>query len=182
MSGRSLSELVAVKATESSNNFMILRFFAAYLVIYGHSPFVAAPRDYGIDIFKSVLNYYYAGAAGLHIFFIISGFLVTKSFVENGNLREFLLKRIVRIYPALLVCVLMCVVFMGVLFTELPVLTFLVNRYTWLFLANATLLGEFSAYLPLVKFTEQAHGLSVNGSLWSLFIEARLYLMVALLG
>ena len=60
-------------------------------------------RMYGLKLpvnpkFRYILHLF----PGVAIFFIISGFLVVKSYVDNrDNLKRYILGRVLRIYPAL---------------------------------------------------------------------------------
>jgi peptidoglycan/LPS O-acetylase OafA/YrhL len=82
-----------------NNNFDVLRLFAALLVLWGHSyPLTADGQD---DIFsKSLCGYDAAGGFAVMIFFVISGFLVTKSASERTT-ADYLAARALRILPAL---------------------------------------------------------------------------------
>ena len=73
---------VASAMSNRNNNFDVLRLFAALLVLWGHSyPLTADGQD---DIFsKSLCGYDTAGGFAVMIFFVISGFLVTKSASER---------------------------------------------------------------------------------------------------
>jgi peptidoglycan/LPS O-acetylase OafA/YrhL len=93
-------------------------------------------------------------------------------------LRGFLLGRALRIYPALVVCVLLSVFVLGPLVTVAP--DYWTDPRTWRYLwANASLWrAEF--WLPGVF--EQLPRTAVNGSLWTLPIEGRLYIALMLAG
>lgn len=155
------------------NNFNLMRLIAAWLVIYSHAwPITgAAGSDYvsRLTLSKS------AGALAVDVFFVISGFLVAASLQRNTR-REFLIARALRIYPALVVCILLTVLVLG------PTLTTAANYWqdpaTWRYLwANATLWrAEF--WLPGVF--ESLPRTAVNGSLWTLPIEGRLYVALFL--
>ncbi|MCK8489223.1 acyltransferase [Paenibacillus sp. MBLB2552] len=45
----------------------------------------------------------YAGPFAVNIFFIISGYLILQSLIRSGNVRRFILHRVLRIYPVFLV-------------------------------------------------------------------------------
>ncbi|MCR9191715.1 MAG: acyltransferase [Gammaproteobacteria bacterium] len=78
------------------NNFDIIRLFAAIQVVFIHT------RSW-LDIpIKSYVYHMMSMFSGVAIFFIISGFLITKSFVESGgNLKRYTMNRVLRIYPGL---------------------------------------------------------------------------------
>jgi peptidoglycan/LPS O-acetylase OafA/YrhL len=157
------------------NNFNLIRLFAAWLVIYSHAwPIVG---DGSGDHLVRATSSKSAGAFAVDVFFAISGFLVAASFERNGW-REFLIARVLRIYPALIVCVALTVFVLG------PLTTIDANYWrdatTWRYLwANATLWrAEF--WLPGVF--DSLPRTAVNGSLWTLPIEGRLYLLLLIAG
>lgn len=156
------------------NHFHLMRLVAAWLVIWSHAwPITGTARG---DWLNQTLGRS-AGAFAVDLFFLISGFLVAAS-VQRHRWRDFLLARALRLYPALIVCVALTAFVMG------PLLTTAndywsdgrVWRYAW---ATASLWrAEF--WLPGV-FETLPHP-SVNGSLWTLPIEGRLYLLLLLAG
>ncbi len=79
-----------------------MRFVAACLVVFFHTT-QAVSQYFGGGISPSVLYASELGAAGVHIFFVISGFImVYTSFSGPGgtfSARAFFLRRFIRIYP-----------------------------------------------------------------------------------
>lgn len=151
------------------NNFNLIRLFAAWLVIYGHA--WAITGSAGGDLVTHLTRFKFAGGVAVDVFFFISGFLIAASLARN-DVRSYLASRALRILPALVVCVALSVFVLGPLLTTAD--DYWRDPMTWDYLwANSslwasryTLPGVFQA-LP-----QQA----VNGSLWTLPIEARLYL------
>lgn len=80
---------------QNFNGIQFLRFFAALLVVITHSTLAVSERLYNQQ------DYWFAGAAGVDIFFIISGFVMSVSTVnfKEYSWRKFLAKRIVRVVP-----------------------------------------------------------------------------------
>lgn len=161
-----------------TNNFHLLRLLAALAVIYGHSyPIVGSA---GGDLYLQLVGNKFIGGLAVDIFFVTSGFLVTAS-LERGSLKRYLWARSLRIFPALLVACGLTVFLLG------PLLT-VSNDYwsdpqTWRYLLNNALMIRTEYFLPGV-FAGNSDP-AVNGSLWSLPIEFRLYLVffaLALLG
>lgn len=159
----------------SRNNFNLIRLIAAWLVIYSHS--WAITGSAGADLVGMLTLQKSAGALAVDVFFLISGFLVAASFQRN-SLRAFLLARALRIYPALMVCVMLTVCILGPLLTTAS--DYWDDAKTWRYLwANASLWrAEF--WLPSVFGTLPRT--AVNGSLWTLPIEGRLYIALMFAG
>ena len=161
-----------------TNNFHVIRLLAALAVIYGHSyAITGVPGD---DIFLRHVGFRFIGGVAVDVFFLISGFLIASS-LEHGTLLRYAAARILRIFPALFVCVSLCVFVVG------PALTTVQDYWsqsaTWrYFFQNAFLL---STEYRLPGVFEQLPDKGVNGSLWSLPLEFRLYIfffLLALLG
>jgi peptidoglycan/LPS O-acetylase OafA/YrhL len=159
--------------TERFDSFDLLRAAGALLVLVSHSfaltgrPEPAVP---GVDSY---------GGLGVAIFFSISGYLIALSWQRDPRLYAFLVKRSLRIFPALAVVVLLAAFVLGPLVTRLPAGEYLASPDTWRYLRN---IGLYISYpLPGV-YEGLPHPRSVNGSLWTLPVEFAMYLIVALVG
>jgi len=154
--------------TDRDNNFDFLRVFAALMVVYGHGYVLSTntgPGFWGVPFAR----------IGLDIFFSISGYMVTASWMRTPRLGTFFAKRALRILPGLAACVLFSVFVLGARLTRLPLLDYLTSHNTIKYLGNIILHPVL--YLPGVFDGLHAGG-AVNGSLWSLFPEALCYLTV----
>ncbi len=165
------SPTIAAAWAAQRNNFNLMRLVAAWLVIYGHA--WAITGSVGQDLLADLTGFRFAGAIAVDMFFVVSGFLIAAS-LQRNSVRGYLISRGLRIVPALLVCVGVTTFVLG------PLLTIASDYWsqatTWnYFLVNASLLvSRFQ--LPGVFAT---HPLDVvNGSLWTLPIEAKLYLLL----
>lgn len=114
---------------------------------------------------------------GLDVFFSISGYLVTASWLRTPRLGVFLAKRSLRIFPGLTACVLVTTLVLGPAMTSLPLREYVTSHQTAAYLGNVVLFNAL--YLPGV-FTGSDEHAAVNGSLWSLLPEFACYLSVPL--
>ena len=170
---KTMSEL----ATHRDNNFNLLRFIAATLVILGHSyPLSGHPIG---DI--ASLGSLDITRIAVDVFFVISGFLVTASLFSRKNIMTFCLSRFLRIFPALIVVLLLTVLVLGPYFTSLTLSDYLQHPDTWHYLLTNGLLYETQFTLPGV-FEKLPHPNDVNSSLWTLPYEIKMYLILTLLG
>lgn len=156
------------------NNFHVVRLMAAGLVLFGHSFVFLGMRE---PLFLSWLP---LGPLGVYIFFIISGYMVNESWDRDPNLWRYFARRGLRIFPALLVCVVMSVLVLGPLLTTLSLQDYFSNPYTLGYLHNNMRL-YITYYLPGVFETNRVPN-AVNGSLWSLPVEFTMYILVAMIG
>lgn len=164
-----------------SDNFLLLRMIAASMVIYGHANPITGgtgPKEF----FRWLGWGTYSGHIAVLIFFVVSGFLITGSFQRNPNPLRFAAARALRIAPAYIACVLLCTYVLGVALTSLPVQEYLSNPKTHDYVSRALSIGKpFQWTLPGV-FTDNPDRATINGSLWTLPVEARMYLWVFMLG
>ena len=151
------------------NNFNLIRLIAAWLVIYGHA--WAITGSPGQDIVTWLTQYKFAGAVAVDAFFVISGFLIAAS-LQRNNVHSYLRARALRILPALVTCVVLCVCVLGPLLSTAS--DYWRSPDTWRYLLVNASLWSTTHHLPGVF--EQLPYTAVNGSLWTLPGEARLYL------
>jgi peptidoglycan/LPS O-acetylase OafA/YrhL len=165
------------KASARDNNFDAIRLGAATMVMVSHT-FKLSGSDF--DPFAWVSHYNTTGGLGVSIFFIISGFLITKSWHESPRLLEYFKKRALRILPALAASSLLCVLVIGPLVTNLGTKDYFLHPWTRQYLKNV-FLYMMRYNLPGV-FANNPVPDAVNGSLWTLTVEFYCYCFVAVLG
>ena len=153
-----------------SNNFNLVRLLAALLVIYAHAPAITGhgPPEPIADFLGK-----YTGAMAIDVFFLLSGFLVTASALSGQGMRYFAASRILRIYPALITCIALSVLVLGPLVTTSHEYW---SRATWEYFWRNASAEQALYHLPGV-FADHTDP-AVNGSLWSLPLEVRLYVAV----
>ena len=117
---------------------------------------------------------WFAGYGMLYVFFALSGFLIAGS-AQRLSLGNFLINRGLRIFPALVVEVLLSAFLLGVMFTDLPVREYLSNPVTYRYLTNIVGLMNFD--LPGV-FQGNAVAV-VNYSLWTVPYEFFCYFIMS---
>lgn len=177
---RQLSLTLAAHAESRDNNFNLIRFAAASIVLFSHSFALTGQGE--LEPLKRLYGFSLGDAAVL-IFFFVSGFLVCRSLLGSGSVRDFAMARALRIFPGLLVANLFAVFAIGASHTTLALPDYLRDPSTYRFLWRNTKLffGSIQYKLPGV-FTDLPYPDVVNGSLWSLRPEVKLYLWLALIG
>ena len=174
--GRASAARLEDRLSRRGNNFDVLRLLAASLVLFSHS---YALTD-NAEPFADVSGWTF-GEVGVVMFFAMSGFLIAKSWSDQPQLVPFAVKRALRLLPALVVAVSVTVFVVGPLFTTLPLAQYFADPITWLYLVRCSLLFTFFGELPGV-FEDNPYTNAVNGSLWTLPVEACCYAMAAALG
>jgi peptidoglycan/LPS O-acetylase OafA/YrhL len=164
-----------------NNNFNLLRFLAASAVIVFHE-FCAAPTPGAVErVYWLTRGRDDTGSLAVTVFFIISGFLVTQSFVaRGGSLISFLSARILRIFPALWVAVPFTIIASS-FSSPVPWGAYLTHPQTIKYWWHNSLLWHLEFTLP-GAFRHNPLAGTVNGSLWTLPTEFRMYLVCAGLG
>lgn len=155
-----------------SNNLDALRVIGALAVIFGHAYHIV-----GRPFENPVVAGYPVQTLGVIIFFSISGYLITASWSRTRNPVSYFAARVLRIFPALLVVVLVSMLVVGPLVTVLPTSQYFDAPNFWSYLGNIILRPQYE--LPGVWPT-QPYPNAVNGSLWTLPAEFFCYLLVPL--
>ncbi len=154
-----------------NNCFDLLRYFFALLIVASHFS-VLVNSEYSERIAQT-------GPIRVKAFFIITGFLVTYSYLRNEHdLRKYLRKRFMRILPAYVVAVILGFIVCMTL-TSYSVIDFLSTVESWKYLgANLLMLNWLQPSLPGVF--ESCQMTAVNGSLWTMKFEVIFYLLLPL--
>jgi peptidoglycan/LPS O-acetylase OafA/YrhL len=153
------------------SGFDPLRLGAAVLVIFSHS-FALVGRDEPL-VFRFRSSGVTFGSFAVACFFVTSGFLVTRSWLDSPGGARFVRNRVLRIWPALIVVVVLTVFVVGPLATSSSITSYASAHATARYLGNATLLPPTVYTLPGVF--ARAPLTAVNGSLWTLRYEILAY-------
>jgi peptidoglycan/LPS O-acetylase OafA/YrhL len=160
------------------NNLQLIRFLAASVVILFHS--YALTGQWSDEPIYRLLPEMAGGTIGVFAFFAVSGILVTKSWLERGRLIPFIAARLLRIYPALVLATLLSVA-LAAWSSARPWRAFLADPMTRDYAWRTALSWQFAGNLP-AAYAANPFPHAVNGSLWTLPVELRLYLGLALAG
>lgn len=155
-----------------SNNLDALRLIGALAVIFGHAYHIV-----GRPFENPIVAGYPVQTLGVVIFFSISGYLIAASWSRTPNLVTYFAARSLRIFPALIVVVLVCMFVIGPLVTVLPSSQYFDAPNFWSYSGNIILRPQYE--LPGV-WADHPYPNAVNGSLWTLPAEFFCYLLVPL--
>lgn len=156
------------------NNLNLVRFCAAFAVLVSHA-FVLSSGQVADEPLRQSLGMS-LGDISVDVFFAVSGFLVSRSLVQRESGIEFIWARCLRIYPALLAMMALCLLVVAPIYGELPNREFFTHHGTSHFIyRNITLLFGAELSLPGV-FDSVPWKWILNGSLWTMTYELRMYL------
>lgn len=161
------------------NNFNIIRMIAALAVLITHA-FALAIGTGEAEPFRDTLGMT-MGSIAVDVFFVASGFLVAASLLTGKGIVEFFWARFLRLFPALLVMLLLTVFGLGIFFTSLPLNSYLTDTKIYIYLLkNVTLIMGVGYQLPGV-FEGNPFRNAVNGSLWTMPFEIKMYGILAVI-
>jgi peptidoglycan/LPS O-acetylase OafA/YrhL len=169
-------------AEARANNFDFIRLVAALSVVFSHSFLIAEGSEANEPFVWLTGNQCVLGLVGVFVFFVISGYLVTSSYCRKPVAVDFAARRALRIFPALVVNMLVCALLLGPLVSHLPFRAYLADPGLPAFCRKVLTLDPGPLQLPGVLFADNTVGLLINGSLWTLRYEVMMYAMVMLLG
>ena len=178
LTSKSLHQRSTVKAPmleqvdRDENNFGLLRLLLALQVAFTHSFFFVD----GTATREPLVRAIHLSLADIAVngFFLISGFLVTKSYFQSRTPFEYLGKRVLRIYPGYILACAISLLIGAIAGGKFPTINFQsisIASIKVLFFSGVHLDNAF-AHVPFP---------GINGSMWTIAYEFRCYLSLILL-
>ena len=170
---------VSLKKFEStrSNNLNLVKFIAALFVIISHAYPLCKGAEYNDILSDLSRNSIAFGSLAVAIFFMSSGFFVTKSLLKSKDSKKYLHNRFIRIFPPLWFTLLVCIVVCGLFFSTYSLGKYFLSSDFFKYCLNFILIPIHN--LPGVFMNNIYPGV-VNGPLWTLPIEFVCYLVLLL--
>lgn len=184
-------EMLLLAYRPDRNSFHFIRLLLASLVILSHSyPLLLSGPTGELNFAGECLSEFSHkqmnwGGFAVYSFMVVSGFLVTQSYLNSSSIFSYLLKRCLRIFPALCASLLIIVFLVGPCFSELDLqkyffsdfrkgpLAFLFYNVTFNLFGYAWEVHDVFSTNPLTN---------VNASMWTLKHEFGMYLLLPILG
>ena len=173
-----MTNTIAAAFHGRDNNFNLIRFLAASAVLIDHCFALVAPEQAAASIID--LRSLETGRWAVDVFFVISGFLVTRSVMTQPTLIDYGVARVLRLFPALIVVCFVVAFILGPWVSLLPPLEYFADPRPWLYVPFTASLITHTMTLPGLFDTVPESGI-VNSPLWTLRYEAFCYLLLALL-
>ncbi len=146
----------------------------ARTVVVDHSASLTDPSR--LTVFPTSWNLS-PGYIALMGFFAMSGYQISDSWRQDPSWWRFSAKRALRLWPPLLVVVLVTTLVIGPLVSTLALTEYLFAKDTWGYIVHNAGLYTLQHQLPGV-FANNPWPWSVNGSIWTLSMEITGYLLV----
>lgn len=161
------------------NSFGVIRLAMALAVLFSHSYWFTT----GSKIADPLVRWtgHSIGEHAVQVFFFLSGILVAQSLLRSRSVLNYAVARGLRIFPALIVCVLLTALVLGPMLTHASVAQYFSDRQLPLYVVKTLMLVTGSAPLPHL-FSDQPLPEMVNVSLWTLKYEVLCYIGLGLVG
>jgi peptidoglycan/LPS O-acetylase OafA/YrhL len=159
------------------NSLDFLRLFFAVLVIFSHCFPLGVGRVYIEPMMRLTGGQTTLGTMAVESFFIISGFLIAHSYLRSRSISAYFRKRVARIYPGFVVCMVICGLIVAPLAGAISPFQHFAGRVVN-FVFATLVLHEFSYQHAFSLNPNEA----INGSVWTISYEFACYIAVALLG
>ena len=179
-----VNSLASQIANGGSNNLNAIRLMLALAVILSHAQVLSIGFTKGEPLFTWTHEQETFGTVAVDLFFFISGMLITASWFRSKSMNDYLMKRVLRIYPGFVTAVLFTGAIIWVLFPE-----FRANAghgLSWLetmvedcvFLTRKSLVGWHWTGI----FPDNPDPNDANESLWTIPYEFSCYFLILWLG
>jgi peptidoglycan/LPS O-acetylase OafA/YrhL len=138
----------------------LFRFIAALSVLLYHYFFIYSKEFDSTNIgFEETGEYFKYGYLGVHLFFIISGFVIALS-IGHKSMFKFAVSRISRLYP---------IYWISVIFTFTVIVLFGAPQWS---------ADSFQLLLNLTMFQNYLGIKNIDGVYWTLFVEMKFYIFI----
>ena len=122
----------------SSGAFDGIRLISAFLVLFSHC-YVLTGQGAEEPLLRFTHGGVGFGEVAVYIFFAISGYLVTQSWFRDPSIKRFLVRRLLRILPALIFVIVASALIVGALMTALSLSDYFSRYDTWSYLSKILL-------------------------------------------
>ncbi|HWE34658.1 MAG TPA: acyltransferase [Solirubrobacteraceae bacterium] len=155
------------------NSFDLVRLGSCMAVVFSHSFALAGSTDPVHHVLGFQL-----GTVGVFVLFALSGYLLAASLEDDRRQTAFWIKRALRLWPGLIVSVLLTAFVLGPIISSLSPGAYFGRAAPYTYVLKQGVFDTFGPHLPGV-FVGNPVALVVNGSLWTLPLEVCCYAALA---
>ena len=169
-------EIISAKTIAKVNNFNLMRFLFASLVLVSHSyELLDGSRVHEpLTVLFGSLSF---GEVAVDAFFLLSGFLIAKSWASSPSIRTFVVKRVLRIVPGFVVAYMASLLFFGLIGWRFD-FAYYKQIVPMVMLKNLILLHPPDV---AIAFPGSNYDL-LNGSMWTIQFEFACYIFLCAVG
>ena len=161
---------MAATGIKKQNSFDDIRILCCFIVIYEHCVVLTKIPYLNLDLRTPAVN----------VFFILSGYWVTRSYINSESIGAYAKKRFRKIFPMLWGVVLTCALLFS-LFSTLGIRDYFISTALYKYIiCNGLTLNFLCQNLPGVFAGTYGEGV-INGALWTLKIELGFYIVLPVL-
>ena len=171
-----MANTIAALFQGRDNNFNLIRFLAASAVIVDHSFALVAPEQAAKAFFD--VGSLEIGRLAVDVFFIVSGFLVTRSVMTRPTVLDYAVARFLRLIPGLFVTCIALAFVLGPLVSLVSLHDYFTDARPWLFVPLTATLITHTLTLPGVFDNVPVSGV-IDAPLWTLRFETGCYVLLA---
>ncbi len=173
MAGQTLGNIF----NPQKNSFGFIRFILASLVVFSHS-FVFVIPDFEplASLSNGTITF---GTMAVSVFFIVSGFLITRSYVNGSSIVHFIRNRFLRLYPGFWVCLLITSFVFAPLASYFLYNDFSLSTQNPSYTSLGYILHNITIKIQQTSINNNSGILVSNNSLWTLYYEGLCYIAVA---
>ena len=174
--------LIADVLKRQNNNLNVVRLWLAFAVIVEHL-FVFIKQPVQKFPIETLWPFTSGGHIAVVVFFFLSGLFVTNSLVETQNIKRYCIDRFLRIYPAFFICLVVSAL-VCFFFSSLDLSAYVKSASTYVF---HNLFIGYQAGIDSVSFMREdfpmdgQYAFAINGSLWVILHQVKLYILLAIL-
>ena len=162
-------------SNSKNNNFTLIKFIAAILVIIAHAYPITIGKGACSYICKLNNNAFDWGNFAVDIFLFLSGFLIAKSLSKKESFKNYLKKRVLRIFIPLVIMLFVSTFLIFPIFYDGDIVTYFTSISPYLYFIKNSFLIVTGKVLNI--FSKNPYPYSVNGALWTLPVQFICYIL-----
>ena len=177
---KSLSEEITLEERydERNNIFDYIRIILSLFVIIAHCYTIFFGTGKVDFITEKILRTESLGGIAVIGFFILSGFMITQSLIHSKNIKHFVIKRLIRIFPSLIIMLFLVILLLGLLVYNGNKIRYFKSPIVWEYFGdNINLFGN-TKYSIAGIFINNPYPNVINGSIWTLKHEFMIYIIL----